>query len=264
MNGAARVQPVTPPTGPAAAAALSIHAMTSSGAAWALFTRLGEAQILLPAMAAALLWLLRTPSTRPLAGAWLLSTALAAAITTVSKVAFIGWALGYAPLDYTGISGHAMFSAAVLPVLARIAAGRAPRPWPRVLIAAGFLLAAGVAVSRVPTGAHSPFEVVLGFLLGGAASAWALRRTQAPEAPTPGWLAVALLAWMLVLPFGAQPSRTHDLVTELSLRVSGRGLPYTRHELHRQAWLKQRGIASGGSAGRAPAAQVQLQPVSQR
>src|SRR4051794_23703439 len=134
--------------------------MVSSGAAWALFSRLGEAQILLPAMAAALLWLLRTPRTRPLAAAWLLATALAAAVTTLSKVAFIGWAIGYAPLDYTGISGHAMFSSAVLPVLARIAAGRAPRPWPWLAIGAGLLLAAAIAVSRLPLHAHSPFEVV--------------------------------------------------------------------------------------------------------
>ena len=43
-------------------------------------------------------------------------TAAAALITTVTKVAFIGYEVGYAPLDYTGISGHAMFAAAVLPV----------------------------------------------------------------------------------------------------------------------------------------------------
>jgi membrane-associated phospholipid phosphatase len=230
--------------------------MPASHAAWALFTRLGEAQILLPAMAAALLWLLRTPATRPLAGAWLLGTAIATVLTTASKVAFMGWLVGSAPLDYTGISGHAMFAAAVLPVLARMAAGRAPKPWPRAAIAAGLLLAAAVALSRVATQAHSPTESVLGFALGSAASLWALRRSAAPEAPTPAWFAAALLAWMLALPFGAPPSRSHDWVTQLSLRASGRSLPYTRLDLRRQA--------VSGRTVLAPAAQVQVQPVGQR
>lgn len=231
--------------------------MPPSHAAWSLFTRLGEAQILLPAMAAALLWLLLAPGTRPLAARWCVGTALAAALTTLSKVAFMGWFVGYAPLDYTGISGHAMFAAAVLPVLVRVAAGRAAPPWPRLAIAAGVLLAAAIAWSRVVTLAHSPFEALAGFVLGSAASLWALRRSAAATAPTPAWMALALLAWLLALPVGAPPSRTHDWVTQLSLRVSGRSVPYTRHDLRR---------AASGHAGvsTAPALQVQRQPVTQR
>jgi membrane-associated phospholipid phosphatase len=203
--------------------------------AWLLFTRLGEAQILLPAMAAALLWLARLPHGRPLAGRWLLATGAAALLTTATKVAFIGWLVGYAPLDYTGISGHAMFAAAVLPVLARVAVGRASAPLPRLAFVFGLLLAAGIAVSRVVTQAHSPVESLLGFVLGSAASLWTLGRAATPDAPTPLWLCAALVAWLLLLPLGAPPSRSHDLVTALSLRVSGHSVPYTRHDLHRQA-----------------------------
>jgi exonuclease III len=90
---------------------------------WGQITRLGEAQILLPAMALALVWLWRQPGGRPLALAWLLATGVAASITTVSKVAFLGFGIGHAPLDFTGFSGHAMFAAALMPVLVRLAAG---------------------------------------------------------------------------------------------------------------------------------------------
>lgn len=207
--------------------------MFSSNEAWHLFTRLGEAQLLLPAMAAGLLWLLRRAETRPLARAWVLAGAAAVAATTASKVAFMGWGVGSAAIDFTGFSGHAMFSALVLPVLARIVAGRAAAPWPRAAIAAGFALAAAVAVSRVVTGAHSESEAVLGFVLGGAASAWALRRTQAPEAPTPAWMLAGLAAWLLVSPLVTPPTRTHDHVTALSLQLSGRSMPYTRGHLHK-------------------------------
>lgn len=231
--------------------------MPSPDAAWSLFTRLGEAQILLPAMVAAWLWLLRTPRTRPLAADWMLATGIAASLTTATKVAFMGWFVGSSALDYTGISGHAMFAAAVLPVLARMAASHAPAPWPRVAVVAGLVLAAAIAVSRVTTHAHSTFEAALGFLLGAAASLWALRHSAAPSTPTPTWLGLALLAWLVVLPLGAPPSATHDWVTRLSLHVSGRSAPYTRDDLRRRS-------GGAGRTGFVPARQMQAQPVGQR
>jgi membrane-associated phospholipid phosphatase len=236
-----------------------------SRAAWALLGRLGEAQLLLPAMAATVLWLLRTPANRPLAAAWVAAVLAAALLTTASKVAFIGWEVGYAPLDFSGLSGHAMFAAAVLPVLMRVAAGRAAPPWPRLAIAAGYLLALGIAVSRLKTGVHSVADIAPGFVLGALASAAAMRLTHAAEAPTPAWLGAALAAWLLVLPFNAPASRSHDWVTALSLQVSGRDKPYTRWQMrraHRIETLRQRSLQSADR--RLPAGQVQADPAVER
>ena len=61
---------------------------------WHLLTRLDDVQIVLPAAVLVLNWLLITA---------------AAPITTASKVVFIGWAV----VDFTGVSGHAMFAAGV-------------------------------------------------------------------------------------------------------------------------------------------------------
>ena len=221
--------------------------------AWWLVTRLGEAQLLLPAMALALVWMARTPATRPLAASWLLAALVATLVTTASKVAFIGWEIGDATLDFTGFSGHSMFAALVLPVLVRIAAASAPLPWPRFAVVLGYALAAVVAVSRVTTHAHSVSEAVLGFVLGGAASALALRGAQAPTLPAPRWWVAVVLAWLLVLPFEAPPPRTHDWVTALSLKLSGRAVPYTRHDLHRRAAISRRAV-SGTPAPHVPAA----------
>jgi membrane-associated phospholipid phosphatase len=233
--------------------------------AWALVGRLGEAQLLLPAMAAAVLWLLRTPANRPLAAAWVGAVLAAALLTTVSKVAFIGWGLGYPPLDFSGLSGHAMFAAAVLPVLMRLAASHAAPPWPRRAIAAGYALALLIALSRVKTGAHSMADIAPGFLLGAMASAASMRFTHAPRAPTPAWLAAALAAWLLVLPFNAPASRSHDWVTALSLQVSGRDAPYTRHQMRRAHQLeRQRQRSLQSAERRLPAGQVQADPAVQR
>lgn len=216
-------------------------ALSASGAAlsqaahdgWHLVTRLGEAQILLPAMLVALVWLVLVARSTRTAAWWLAATAVAASITTVTKVAFLGYEVGYAPLDYTGISGHAMFGAAVLPVLAGLAAGGAAPRWRRLAVAAGYALAALIAYSRLPVGAHSPFEVAAGLALGSLASAVALNAQRLPEVRPPVWLAVGLLLWMLSQPLGAPPSPTHSWVIRLSLAVSDRATPYQRWQMHR-------------------------------
>lgn len=203
-----------------------------AAAAWLQLTRLGEAQILLPAMAVALLWLARQPEGRRLAGHWALGTGLTALLTTATKVAFIGFGIGIAALDFTGISGHAMFAAAVLPVLLRVAAAPASAAARRRVITAGYLLAAGVAVSRVVVQAHSWSEVVCGFALGAAASAWALRAGHWPALNLARWVPGLLAGWALVAVIGAPPSQTHGLVTQLALAVSGRSQPFERWQLH--------------------------------
>ncbi len=87
-------------------------------------------------MLAALIWLLLVPRATATALWWLAGTAVAALVTTFTKVAFIGYEVGYAPWDYTGISGHAMFAAAVLPVLASLLAGNASPRWRMGAVAA--------------------------------------------------------------------------------------------------------------------------------
>ena len=219
--------------------------------AWHLFTRLGEAQILLPAMAAALLWLVLVARTPRMAAWWLGGTAAAALLTTVTKVAFFGYEVGYAPWDYTGISGHSMFAAAVLPVLAGLLAGGTHPRRRRVAIVAGYALAAAIAYSRLPVGAHSPVEALAGFVLGSLASGLALWAPPLPEARPPAWLAAGLVIWVLSLPAGAPPSPTHGWVVRLSLAIADRDRPYQRWQMHRdyqRALKRQRAAQASAQA----------------
>ncbi len=195
---------------------------------WQAVTRLGEAQILLPALLGVLVWLVLKLKARPVALTWLLCVSFAALLTTATKVAFIGWGLGIAPINFTGVSGHAMFAAAVLPVLAATLVADARPRWRVLTLSAAYLLAAAVAVSRVMVRAHSPSEAVAGFLLGSAASALALGIAAAPAARLPKALIAAVALWMPLMSAGAPPSRTHDWVTRLSLQLSGHEQPYTR------------------------------------
>jgi hypothetical protein len=214
-------------------------------ALWLAVTRLGEAQILLPAFMGGVLWLAlagaRSARATPAAGAagpgtphparetawaWLSGVIAATGVTTASKVAFLGFGIGSIALDFTGFSGHAMYSMAILPVLAAIMAGA-----PGAVL--GVLVALAVLVSRVELQAHSWSEALSGALLGGAVAVWTLGRYLRRPAllRAPWWLPLALAGWLVLLPWRAPPARTHDMVIALSLWLSDRTEPYTRHEL---------------------------------
>jgi membrane-associated phospholipid phosphatase len=208
---------------------------------WQLLTRLGEIQILLPLALLCALWLWRqsvlsqTPEQARLAGRWMACLGMAIGLTGASKLAFFGWGWGVAAWDFTGISGHSMASAAVLPLLAWCALLGCSLRLRRFGVALSFGLAALIAYSRLKVGAHSPAESVAGFVVGGLAS-WAslqlLPRAQSVKAP-PLWLPVGLVAALLLTPVGAPKSRSHDWVIQLSLQLSGRAQPFVRGDLHR-------------------------------
>jgi membrane-associated phospholipid phosphatase len=203
-------------------------------------TRFGEAGIVLPiAFALAVWWLIAARSVR-LASSWLVPLALAVAVTTASKIAFLGWGVGIASIDFTGFSGHAMFAAAIYPMLAFAMTAHwraAGRPHAAALaIGAGYVFAALVALSRVRVGAHSPSEAIAGFALGALASAAALWLAGHARRRLPVlWAGTALFVWLAVMPVEASPSRTHGMVTQLALALSGRSVPFQRADLHRDA-----------------------------
>lgn len=201
---------------------------------WHLLTRLGEAQILLPLVLAAALWLWRGAAQGRLALRWLLGLGVAALLTTLSKLAFMGWGLGSVRWDFTGFSGHSTMAGACLPLLAWVALLGAPSSWRRAGVLAGFALAALVAYSRLVVHAHSPSEAFSGLLLGGAASLAVLCRLPLLQQPLPAWLPAGLAACLLLLPVSAPRSRSHELMSELSRRLAGREHVYTRHDLHRR------------------------------
>ncbi len=232
-------------------------------AAWQLFTRLGEAQLLLPA-AAVVVWLLvregagATSATiatsaagaapRGLALQWLSRLATAAALTTASKLAFIGWGLGSAALDFTGISGHTTFATATYPWLVATAM---PAAWPlarRAGALAGLALGAAVGLSRLMLDTHSVSEVLAGVLVGGWAGVLAFQL--GPLRPhCNGWLAPLIGLWFVAAPAYAPPSQSHALVTRLALALSGRAVPHTRQQLKARQ-------SAGAPSATAPSATV--------
>ena len=170
---------------------------------------------------------------------WLPALALAVVVTLASKLLFFGWGIGSARLDFTGVSGHAVLAAAILPVLGHgllLGAGQRVRV---AGVALGLLLAVVVGVSRVALSAHSWSEVVAAWLLGGVVSVLTLQAMR-PGGVRPYWpvRAAPLLLLLALMPGGATYLPTHAWEVDLSLWLSGRSRPYTREQLRSAAPLR--------------------------
>lgn len=170
----------------------------------------------------------------PLLQRWLPAIAAAAGLTLATKLAFMGWGIGSAALDFTGISGHATMSAAVYPVaISLLAAGHsaAPKRWAW----AGVVLVLLVSASRLPLNAHTLSEVVTGSALGLLASGWTLWRLQLPAGgPRYRWLALPL-AIACLLPVVPAQFSSHRAVERTAKLLSGNERLHTRKWLHRAA-----------------------------
>jgi membrane-associated phospholipid phosphatase len=201
---------------------------------WQAVTRLGQSEIVLPAAMLAIAVLFVNSETRVLALRWMVGLALAALITLATKVAFIGWGIGWAAIDFTGISGHTMCAAATYPILfLALGSGRSFR-WIVALQAMAWSLVVVVAVSRIMVGAHSPSEVVAGLLLGGTMSVMAMTGSrQLTFAVHPAAILV-LLVWFSMGAGEMPPSQTHSRITNLALSISGRTVPFKRADVRLQ------------------------------
>lgn len=202
---------------------------------WHVLTRLGEAEILLPAAVLTAITLFARLETRRLALSWMVLITTAALVTTASKVAFIGWGVGWADINFTGVSGHAMFAAAIYPILMMTFVFGEVRGSHRISLALGCALALLVGLSRIKVGAHSWSEVLAGLAMGGGVSALALAMSRLSAIVIQPLVPLVLMAWVAVTPFQLQASRSHSLVTRLALTMSGNDKPFKRSDMLRRA-----------------------------
>ena len=214
---------------------LDFAAMHSPWLTWRTLTWLGDSTLLLPAAAAVGLALVFTRGWFRLALRWAVAFGSTGFLVLATKVAFVGWGIGSASADFTGISGHSALAAGFWPVLGWLAVDRRSAPLRGCAIGLGVALALAVGYSRLTLSAHSTSEVITGLALGLLASAWFLRT--ALRRPRPGFslapLAIGMTLALIALLHG-RPAPTTPLIEKLVVRALGISQPFTRHDLHRR------------------------------
>jgi len=161
---------------------------------WSALSNVGDAALTLPVAVACAIWLML--SDRPLAWRWIVLLAVGSALVGATKILYFGCGVEFRPLDFHVISGHTALSTSVWTVtfalLFRSAGGSV-----NVGAATGLAIGALTAVARVLDRAHTPSEVVAGWLLGALVSllfVHTLRRSRARIVLSPvGACALALV-----------------------------------------------------------------------
>lgn len=201
--------------------------------AWLRITSFGDSVVTIPAAVAITLWLLSSRSWR-MAAWWIVLFGAGLTLVVATKIAFIGWGVGIAAIDFTGISGHAMRATAVLPIIGYLAFSWSTQRIRLAGFAAGFSIALLISLSRVMVDAHSVSEAVSGALLGTAISLAFMRLTSSLIRPAiSGWLMVLSMAGLLFAS-SADPAPTQEILTDIALKLSGHERPFTRSD-----WVAQ-------------------------
>jgi len=134
---------------------------------WGAISNVGDAALTLPVAIACATWL--SLSDRRLAWRWVILLAAGSALVGTTKILYFGCGIQIRPLDFHVISGHTALSTSVWTVafalLYRSADGNVYAG-----AATGLAIGALTAVARVADRAHTPSEVIAGWLLGAAIS----------------------------------------------------------------------------------------------
>ncbi|MDM0000021.1 phosphatase PAP2 family protein [Variovorax sp. J22P240] len=208
---------------------------------WHSLTWFGDSGFLLPAALWIAVWLGIRSATRPSALLWVVLFGVGGSLIAASKIAFLGWGIGSATLNFTGFSGHTAISASVWPVACWLTVSRYEH---RVRVAAasfGLVFAALIGASRLAIYAHSKSEVAAGFALGVAVSGIFLWQQHRLPHPRVNWTLVLLsLATPIFFLRPGNPAPTQGALEVIAMRLAGTDRPYTRADL-----LARRQKASG-------------------
>jgi membrane-associated phospholipid phosphatase len=194
---------------------------------WLRFTNLGDLSIMLPLAVLISVWLLCSREWSR-AAYWGVLFGLGGLAVACSKILFIGWGLGSRQFDFTGISGHTMLATSVAPVVLDLGLAACAPAWRRGGLLLGIAFGALIGYSRLVTHAHSPSEVIAGFVLGLAICL--LFVTRAPPRGDRRYGALLMLlvvACALNWQFDVR-APGQDVITRIALRLSGHELPYMR------------------------------------
>lgn len=134
---------------------------------WGAISNVGDAALTLPVAIACATWLALTD--RRLAWRWVMLLAAGSALVGVTKILYFGCGIQFRPLDFHVISGHTALATSVWTVVFALLY-RSANVSVNAGAATGLVIGALTAIARVADRAHTPSEVVAGWLLGAVVS----------------------------------------------------------------------------------------------
>jgi membrane-associated phospholipid phosphatase len=178
---------------------------------WMGITKIGGSTIMLPAAVAIAVWLLTARAWR-MTWLWCLLFGSALVLVAASKIVYVGWGIGIPALDFTGFSGHAMRSAAIMPPLCYLILQDKSFAVRMSGVAFGVGFAALISLSRVLLQYHSIAEALSGWLLGSAVCLYFIWRAEQLPKPSFNRVLIAASFVLLLAASFSKPIQTQKLI----------------------------------------------------
>lgn len=148
---------------------------------WTAVSDLGDAAMTLPLAVVCIAWLTRSTAGRHVAASWALMLAVGMALVGATKMLYAGCGIQIRAIDFRVISGHTMLASAVWPMTCVLALGGGEQLRASTSLSLGLGLGALIGIARVFDDAHTPSEVVAGWLVGSAVALAFVWRHGAPS-----------------------------------------------------------------------------------
>ena len=210
-----------------AASFLQFFEAISQISIWQHVTRLGSASLLFPIITLTVVVLWR--SNQQLAVRIFIPALITViTMTLISKIMFLGWGIGIASIDFTGISGHTVLATAVLPILCSWIISPSHGRFRYLGEFIGLLLALDVGLSRIILGAHSSSEVFAGWIFGLIVCGITLNALKRPI-QIPNYFRYIAFSFIFMINLSTTNYLpTHDWEIKLALMLSGHEVTFTR------------------------------------
>jgi hypothetical protein len=115
---------------------------------------IGHSAVMLPMAGAIAAWLIAGRAWK-MALCWCVMFAAGLSLVALSKIAFLGWAVGIPSLDFKALSGHAFRATAVIPVLLFVVLQGTSVEWRTAGVIFGIAVSVGLGVLLVLFNFHT-------------------------------------------------------------------------------------------------------------
>lgn len=186
---------------------------------------IGHTAVMVPAAAAITVWFATGRAWR-MALCWSLFFTTGICLVAASKIAFLAWGVGIRSLDFKALSGHAMRTTAVMPVLFYLLLQRSPILVRIAGVVFGVVIGVIMGVFLVVLNFHSISESIAGCVLGGFVSLGFIWISGTMPAPHQNhWLLPFSLLTFLSLWY-LKPFSLMNWLVHIALYLSGHDEPY--------------------------------------
>jgi membrane-associated phospholipid phosphatase len=187
---------------------------------WAVFTKLADTNFTMPIAALLAVWLAGARAWKPFFQ-WCLFFGTGILLVLATKIAYVGWGIGIASIDFKGFSGHAMRAATLAPPVAYFLTQGKTFRVRQLSLLLGVAFAIGICISRLVLGVHSVSEAISGLLLGLLISiSFILLCNQRPVITCSSrFLAIGVIALLPILT--AKPAPTSSWIEKTAIHLAG-------------------------------------------